>query len=288
VSWIANLSFSIIFTNLLDDILLKPYFINMLNIVIIGTGNAATVLGKKLCAAGHQIIQVYGRNKENAQKLAGLLKSVPVSEWTEILTTADIYLLAVADDVIEEVSNHLQVKNKILVHTAGSVSKNVLSKASERFGVLYPLQSLRKEMEPLTAVPLFIDASDEQTLKLIYELAMSISKQVTVADDMERMKLHVAAVFSNNFSNYMYMLAEQYCKKENLHFKHLLPLINETATKLQYNPPSLSQTGPASRGDKKTIQRHEELLNDYPTMKEVYQFLTAKISELNKEKDTGN
>ena len=75
----------------------------MLNIVIIGTGNAATVLGKKLCAAGHQIIQLYGRNKENAQKLAGLLKSVPVSEWTEILTTADIYLLAVADDVIEEV-----------------------------------------------------------------------------------------------------------------------------------------------------------------------------------------
>ncbi|MBA2499191.1 MAG: DUF2520 domain-containing protein [Chitinophagaceae bacterium] len=251
-----------------------------MHIVIIGTGNTATVLGKRIKAAGHNIVLVFGRNESEAKTLAAILGTTYTSSWNDINNTnAELYLLAVTDDALEDISQQLSVNDKILVHTAGAVSKDVLKNASRHYGVLYPLQSLRKEMEPLTEIPLHIDASDEQTLKLIGDFANSISKHVTVSNDMERLKLHVAAVFCNNFTNYMYTLAEEYCKKENLAFNHLIPLIKETASKLQYHSPSSMQTGPAIRGDKKTIQKHEQLLAGYEELHEVYQNLTQKISE---------
>ncbi|MEJ0101166.1 MAG: DUF2520 domain-containing protein [Bacteroidota bacterium] len=44
----------------------------------------------------------------------------------------------------------------------------------------------------------------------------------------ERVKLHVAAIFVSNFTNYLYILAEEYCRREGIDFKLLQPLIEET------------------------------------------------------------
>ncbi|MFL5774360.1 MAG: NAD(P)-binding domain-containing protein, partial [Flavisolibacter sp.] len=41
-----------------------------MDIVIIGTGNTASILGRKLKAAGHRILQVFGRDSMAASKLA--------------------------------------------------------------------------------------------------------------------------------------------------------------------------------------------------------------------------
>ena len=91
------------------------------------------------------------------------------------------------------------------------------------------------------------------------------------------MKLHVAAVFVNNFTNHLFALAENYCKKEGIHFKELLPLIEETISRLENISPSTSQTGPAARNDEETIQKHLALLESHPQMKKVYEFLSASI-----------
>ncbi|MGV3658452.1 MAG: NAD(P)-binding domain-containing protein, partial [Chitinophagaceae bacterium] len=41
-----------------------------MEIVLIGTGNTANILGHKLKAAGHHIVQIYGRNEHEASELA--------------------------------------------------------------------------------------------------------------------------------------------------------------------------------------------------------------------------
>ncbi len=41
-----------------------------MDIVIIGSGNVATVLGRKFKAAGHNIVQVFSRNAAAATQLA--------------------------------------------------------------------------------------------------------------------------------------------------------------------------------------------------------------------------
>jgi len=249
-----------------------------MNIVIIGTGNAATVLGKKFKQAGHHIIQVFGRDASAASKLAYQFDTESTNYWSVIRKSADFYLVAVADDAIAEVAKHVHVPGKLVAHTAASVTKDILKPMSHHYGVLYPLQSLRKEVDELPDIPVFIDASDEATRKKLEELAQSISKEkVILADDKERLKLHVAAVIVSNFTNHLYRLAEDYCKKEGLDFKQLLPLIEETAQRLKTTSPSDVQTGPAIRHDQPTIEQHLSLLAKYPHLKKIYEMMTESI-----------
>ena len=249
-----------------------------MNIVIIGTGNAATVLGKKFKEAGHRIMQVFGRDASAASKLAYQFDTGSTNYWSVIRRDADFYLIAVADDAIPDVAKHVHVPGKLVAHTAASVTKDVLKNMSDHYGVFYPLQSLRKDVNELPDIPLFIDASDETSRKKLEELAQSISKEnVVVAGDDERLKMHVAAVLVSNFTNHLYKLAEDYCKKEGLDFRQLIPLIEETAHRLKNISPQNTQTGPAIRHDEPTIQQHLVLLEKYPQLKNIYEVMTASI-----------
>jgi predicted short-subunit dehydrogenase-like oxidoreductase (DUF2520 family) len=248
-----------------------------MEIVIIGTGNTATVLGKKLREAGHNIVQVFGRDSSAASKLAYDLNTESTNYWNIVNRDADLYILAVSDIAIEEVLQELHLPNKTIVHTAASVSKNVLKNKAHHFGVFYPLQSLRKEISHLPDIPIVIDASDESTLKELETLAQSISDKVVEAGDEQRLKLHLAAVVVNNFANHLYALAESYCNNEGIDFTLLIPLIKETAQRLEYISPSQSQTGPALRHDRETIEKHLVLLKKYPHLKKVYETFTESI-----------
>jgi predicted short-subunit dehydrogenase-like oxidoreductase (DUF2520 family) len=248
-----------------------------MDVVIIGTGNTATVLGRKLKAAGHCILQVFGRDAKAASSLAYKLETESTNYWSVVNREADIYLLAVSDIAIEELVSELRLGDKLIVHTAASVSKNILKNTSTHFGVFYPLQSLKLQSQHLPDTPIIIDASDASTLDILKQLAGSISNNVVEADDDERLKLHMAAVFCNNFSNHLYSLMENYCRKEGLDFKLLVPLIQETAMRLNELSPSAAQTGPASRADYETINKHLEMLDRYPALKEFYQLFTKSI-----------
>jgi len=249
-----------------------------MNIVLLGTGNVATVLGRRLREAGHRIVQVFGRNASAASKLAYEFDTGSTNYWSVIRKDADVYLIAVADDAIHEVAKHVHVPGKVVAHTAASVKKDVLKNMSHHYGVFYPLQSLRREMNERPEIPVFIDASDEVAKKKLEELARSISQDhVIIAGDNERLRMHIAAVIVSNFVNHLYALAEDFCKNEGLDFKQLLPLIAETATRLMNTSPSETQTGPAIRNDEPTLQQHLAFLEKYPQIKKIYEVMTDSI-----------
>ncbi|MDQ3277330.1 MAG: DUF2520 domain-containing protein [Bacteroidota bacterium] len=251
-----------------------------MRIVIIGTGNAATVLGRKLKGGGHTIVQVVGRNSSAASHLANELNAQSTNNWSAINRTADIYLLAVSDSAVCEVAQSLQVpEDALLVHTAASVSREVLKGKTARYGVFYPLQSLKKEVSHVPEIPLFIDASDEHTLQQLTALAHSVSGEVHVANDDTRLKLHLAAVMVNNFTNHLYALVEKYCEKEGLHFNLLQPLLLETVLRLKDVSPATTQTGPAVRHDTSTLEKHLALLEQQPQLKRIYKVFTESIQQ---------
>jgi predicted short-subunit dehydrogenase-like oxidoreductase (DUF2520 family) len=248
-----------------------------MEIVIIGTGNAATILGRKLKKAGHRIIQVFGRDASAASELAYMLGTESTNYWSVVRKDADVYLIAVSDDAIQDVAKHLHVPDKVVAHTAGSVNQEVLKQSSPHYGVFYPLQSLHKDVNELPELSIVIDSSDEHTKKILEQLAVSISDQTAILTEENRLKLHVAAVICNNFTNYLYTLAEEFCLKENLNFALLYPLIQETAERVLQVSPSKSQTGPAIRYDQSTINEHMAVLEKHPELKKVYGFLSDSI-----------
>lgn len=249
-----------------------------MDIVIIGSGNVATVLGRKFKAAGHNILQIFSRNASAASALAYEWDSESTNYKSMISKTADVYIIAVPDDSIDDVAADLRLPGKVVAHTAASVPKEVLKKVTAHYGVFYPLQSLRKEMTTLPDIPVFFDGSDDITKTTLQTLAQTIAvEKVLEANDDTRLKLHVAAVIVSNFTNHLYAMAEEYCRKEGLDFKQLLPLIEETALRIKDISPKDAQTGPALRHDKETIQKHLELLKGHPQFKNIYLLLTESI-----------
>jgi predicted short-subunit dehydrogenase-like oxidoreductase (DUF2520 family) len=251
-----------------------------MNIVIIGSGNVAAVLGRKFIAAGHHIVQVVSRNASAASALAYEWDTESTNYLITIHKDADVYLIAVSDDAIDEVIENLKLPGKVVAHTAAAVPKEVLKKVTDHYGVFYPLQSLRKEKNTLPEVPVFYDGSDELTKRKLESLARSIAEEkVAEAGNDDRLKLHVAAVVVSNFTNHLYKLAEDYCRKENLDFTKLLPLIEETASRIKTISPEMAQTGPAIRQDKETIEKHLELLKNHIHLKNLYLLLTESIQQ---------
>jgi predicted short-subunit dehydrogenase-like oxidoreductase (DUF2520 family) len=251
-----------------------------MDIVIIGSGNVAAVLGRKFKAAGHSIIQIVSRNASAASSLAYEWDTESANYMSLLNKTASVYIIAVTDNAIGEIVNDLRLPDKVVAHTAGSMSKDILQKVTPHYGVFYPLQSLRKETNHLPDVPIFFEGSDDRTNKTLEQLAQSISfDNVAKAGSEERSKLHVAAVVVNNFTNHLYALAEEFCNKEGLDFKQLIPLIRETTSRLDSISPSKTMTGPATREDEETIQKHLKLLKDHPRLEKLYKVITDSIQQ---------
>jgi len=251
-----------------------------MKIIIIGTGNVATVLGKLVISKGHKVLEVVGRNQKHTNDLARVLNSKGNNDFELINEEGDIYIIALVDTAIETVAKKLILKNKLIVHTAGSVSINVLNKAENRFGVLWPLQTLRKEMNTIPQIPFVIDANNENTYLALLSFTKTITDTVFRANDARRIKLHLAAVIVSNLTNHLYTLADEYCQKESLEFKLLIPLIEETGKRIKTNAPAIVQTGPAARKDESTINSHIVLLKSYPTLQRIYQLISESIKKM--------
>lgn len=248
------------------------------NISIIGSGNVGCHLAKSFFNKGYPVRQIYSRSIENAKNMAQNIDASPINSLGALQNNIDFLIVAVHDDAIEEVIKQIPFRDVLITHTSGSVSMDVFAQYSFRdYGILYPLQSFNKNKKiNLKKVPFCLEANNSSSLASIKTLARSISNYVYEIDSKERETLHLAAVFVNNFSNYMYQIAKDITDKNDLPFEILKPLIYETAKKMKSLSPKDAQTGPAKRNDLKTMKKHLDQLQDSPKIKELYK----NISEL--------
>ncbi len=249
-----------------------------IKISIIGSGNLATQLGLALHKEGYLISQVYSRSQKSAALLSKKLKAEAISNLKKLSTDSTIYIIAIKDDAIESVAKQLKLKEKIVVHTSGSVSMKVLQKSSKNYGVFYPLQTFSKERQSnFKTIPICIEANNKKTSTTLEYFAKSISGNVKRVNSEQRKKIHLAAVFACNFSNHMYAIAEQLLGKDKLSLDLLKPLIEETANKIKNARPSKVQTGPASRNDKKTMDAHLKELSKEKDLQKLYKLISKSI-----------
>ncbi|KGO94871.1 Rossmann-like and DUF2520 domain-containing protein [Flavobacterium subsaxonicum] len=252
----------------------------MLQVVIIGSGNVAQHLIKAFgTIAQAQLVQAFARHPD---QLATLLPPEKITNSLNNLAEADVYIIAVKDDAITDVSSQLPFKGKLVVHTSGSMDLGQIDNKNRR-GVFYPLQTFSKNKTvDFTTVPLCLESEFEENYAVLELLAKALSNSVYRISSEQRQSLHVAAVFASNFSNHMYALSSQICQQNNIPFGILNPLIEETAGKIKSLSPVKAQTGPAVRNDRKTIQKHLDFLTD-ENQKAIYKLLTQSIQQTNEQ-----
>src|SRR4051794_35614517 len=104
-----------------------------MDIVIIGTGNVAQVLGKMLLKADHTILQVFGRNEKALQICATSLNAHPITNLSQLEKKAQVCIIATSDSAIPVIATQLLLPDTIIVHTSGGVSINTLN-MHQRYG----------------------------------------------------------------------------------------------------------------------------------------------------------
>ena len=252
---------------------------NCRRIVFIGAGNVATHLAKALSQKA-TIVQVISRHLENARKLAESISlDCLFSDSVANISKADVYIVSVKDDAIASLLQSIpeSAKDALWVHTSGSVSASVFQDFNEKYGVLYPMQTFSKDVQlNVSEVPFFIEGCNKDVESEIENIALLLSQSVYRSNSELRQKIHIAAVFSCNFTNHLFSIAEDILAKEGIPFSVMLPLINETVRKVSVVSPKAAQTGPASRGDIAIVNKHLESISEQNSRK-IYEILSQSI-----------
>lgn len=246
----------------------------MISVILLGAGNVATHLYKGFSKSNQvKVIQWYNKSVD---KIQSYKNEVVVTDKLSELMEADVYILAVSDDAIGNLSAKLPFENRLVVHTSGAFNIHDLDKKNRR-GVFYPLQSFSKDAQvDFTEVPLCIEVLEKTDLNTLKSLAEALGSKSHKVNSNQRKSLHLAAVFVNNFTNQLYRIAHEITESQGVEFEILKPLITETARKVQELSPYMAQTGPAKRNDKKTIKKHLNLLEN-EQHKAIYELMTKSI-----------
>ncbi len=248
----------------------------MVRVIFLGFGNVNSNLFKALYESNEIIVkQIF--NRKNISVIP-LNNNIHFTNDISKIEAADVYIIGIPDDAISAFSESLPFQNKLVVHTSGGVSLEALSGKNRR-GIFYPLQTFSKERDvDFKKIPICIEAENNDDLKLLRELGEIVSANVVEISSEKRAKLHLAAVFVNNFANYLYEIGSELLMQEDLPFELLKPLILETASKIETLSPKEAQTGPAKRNDTKTIEKHLHLLENSEYRK-LYELFTEALKK---------
>ena len=232
--------------------------------------------------AGVPIRQICSRSSKHSIWLSKEVAATYTNDIAGILDDADFYLFCVPDQKIQDIKDAWQHPHKLIAHTAGTTSIDILKSFSDRYGVFYPLQTFSKDHDlSFRNLPVCIEANNNNDLILIQNLAKKLTANVRILNSAQRKVVHLSAVIASNFSNYMYVAAQEILKEEGLDFDLIHPLIMETARKAGRIGPEAAQTGPAIRNDEKTIETHLMMLQKHPEYQAFYKIITQSIISKN-------
>lgn len=256
-----------------------------MKVVILGAGNLATRLSLEMHRKGMRIAQVFSQTETSAKGLAKRLGAMPITDLSAVDTDADLYIFALKDSILESVLTQMNTTSGLWVHTAGSIPMELLTLYHDRCGVLYPLQSFSKTREvDFAVIPVFIEAQHAEDLKMLKKISGALTERVVELSSEKRKKLHLAAVFANNFTNHMYAQAASILEAEGLRFDYLVPLIDETASKIHEMQPTEAQTGPAIRYDESVIEKHIDMLADQDS-RDIYAIVSKSIHNMSQKEN---
>ncbi len=229
----------------------------MKRILLIGNGNVAFHLKKAFIIAGYTVY----KNTDDGD--------------------FDLAIFSISDDAYAQVIQSFPIENKMMVHTSGSIPASVFAGKTDSFGVIYPYQTINKNDETINFrnIPLLLTASSSESQQILTNIAKTLSDTVKIITDEQRLKLHLAAVFANNFTNHMIAIAQKLAQENDLDTSLLLPLLEKTFLRLKSKPAAILQTGPAIRGDSKVIEKHLKLLENHPEWQKIYSFVSENIKE---------
>ena len=291
----------------MSEPLIKQGPVQETSLTLVGSGQAAWALGSALHESGVRVQRVVarpnGRGAALAQRLeaswvpwhAGqpLPKEGPPSPDPSRLNPSRpgptrLTLLAVSDDALPEVASFFGTdQTDALVHCSGTRSLEDLAVHPVR-GVFWPILNLSKAVETTwKGAPILIQTEDASLHQTLHHWAHRIGATARDVTEVQRQKLHLAAVMTANFNNILLHWGHLLTQEWGTH-RDLFSILSQQLNEFEQNPqdPLTRQSGPAWRGDQQTLESHLRLLQDDPEGTALYRWFSSLIQRLRDQSPT--
>ena len=253
-----------------------------LDVGVVGTGRAGSVLGAALKRAGHNIRACTAVSDISKLRAESLLPGVPVTSIEEAVKDRDLILLTVPDDYLSQVVNGLAATNAVspgtfVMHASGRFGIEILQPLTDQGCLplaLHPVMTFTGtsiDLNRLSACPFGI--TTVQTLRPVAEtLVVEIGGEPIWVPEENRGLYHAALTFGAN--NLMTLVTQTTELLEAAGITNpedlVAPLLGASLDNALRNGDA-AITGPVARGDAGTVREHLRVLANFdPAVTQAY------------------
>jgi predicted short-subunit dehydrogenase-like oxidoreductase (DUF2520 family) len=251
-------------------------------ISIIGAGRVGQSFAKRLRKLGWQIGAVVTRSRQSARAAVRAIGAgTPHAALTPEAFNADVILLSVPDDVLENVAQKLakiggaaltkKSRTKIILHTSGALDHRVLAPLARRgaaTGSMHPMQTFSGRNAPRLEGVIFSIEGAPAARATAQKIARSLGGTPVIITANDKPAYHASGTIVAGHALSLVESATQTLMKigftRNRANQALLPLIRQMLDNYESLGPHAAWTGPLSRGDYATISKHVKALRRFP------------------------
>jgi predicted short-subunit dehydrogenase-like oxidoreductase (DUF2520 family) len=251
-------------------------------ISIIGAGRVGQTVAKRLRKLGWQIGAVVTRSRQSARSAVHAIGAgTPYAALTPEAFNADVILLSVPDDVLENVAQKLakiggaapakKSRAKIILHTSGALDHRVLAPLARRgaaTGSMHPMQTFSGRNAPRLEGVIFSIEGAPTARAAAQKIARSLGGTPVIISANDKPAYHASGTIVAGHALSLVESATQTLMKIGFTRRRanqaLLPLIRQMLDNYELLGPHAAWTGPLSRGDYATISKHVKALRRFP------------------------
>lgn len=242
-----------------------------LDVAVVGTGRAGSVLGAALRRVGHNVIACTAVSDISRLRAESLLPGVPITSIDQAVSQCDLVLLTVPDDVLPGLVAGLAATNSIgpgtfVVHASGRYGVEVLEPLTQLGALplaLHPVMTFTGtsvDLNRLSGCPFGVTSHD--VLRPVAEaLVVEIGGEPVWVPEGNRALYHAALAFGSN--NIITLVNETVSLLSGAGIEDadrlIAPLFGASLDNALRNGDA-ALTGPISRGDVDTVRTHLEVL----------------------------
>jgi predicted short-subunit dehydrogenase-like oxidoreductase (DUF2520 family) len=264
-----------------------------LGVGVVSAGRVGAVMGAALARAGHAVVAASGVSRESIRRAEELLPGVPLLPPDEVVSKADLVLLALPDDALSGMVRGLAATGslrpgQIVVHTSGAFGVEVLQPATDQGALplaLHPVMTFTgrsEDLDRLVACSVGITAADgdEAAWNVGEALVVEMGSEPVRVPSASRPAYHTALAHAANHMMTLVADSADLLRQSGVATPERLlgPLLSAALDNaLRHGDRAL--TGPVARGDAGTVRKHLDVLQDKaPEMLPAYRELARRTA----------
>lgn len=256
----------------------------------IGNGRICRAFSAYIEARGAAITGRFGRREVYSDETRG---EVDARALSDLAAASDLIFITTPDDTIHEIAAILaatgaDLSGKLAVHMSGSLESREMAALQGRCAGLYslhPMTSITGDPLDFSRVHLTLEGSGTDAAEAAMRAFLqAMDLHCTRISGAHKLLYHAASCLSANYTVTLVDIAQKIYRDigfdEATAQALLLPLMRQVIENIAEKGSAKALTGPISRGDVGTLQKHLAALAAYGQYEDVYRLVGSYTAGL--------